>query len=419
MAPRARRVLRARPYRNFTDETLENALNEVQNGSTLRDAAKKFGIPTCTLSRKSRGLFPGKYGGQTVLSKDDERQLTDGIILAGEWGFPLTHYDIKLIVKNYLDRKGIRAKRFKNNMPGRRWMERFLTDHKHILSKRYAENIKRARSEVSEQMIKDYFEELRTSIDGIPETHIINFDETNFSDDPGKKRVIVKRGAKHPERCVDSSKASFSVMMAGAANGVLLAPYIVYKSEHIYDTWTQHGPKGARYNRSKSGWFDTTIFEDWFASLVLPFVKRLKPGPKVLIGDNLSSHLSVYVISECQKHDIRFVLLPPNSTHLCQPLDVSFFHPLKVAWRNVLGDWKEKNRGVIPKHQFPSLLNATLEKIKNTSGTNLIKGFEACGIYPINPSKVLQRLPTWSKSAGCSNTTDDQSLMNTSIVELL
>ena len=42
-------------------------------------------------------------------------------------------------------------------------------------------------------------------------------------------------------------------MFSGAASGDMLPVYVVYKSEHIWDSWTQAGPEGARYGRSKSG----------------------------------------------------------------------------------------------------------------------------------------------------------------------
>lgn len=46
-------------------------------------------------------------------------------------------------------------------------------------------------------------------------------------------------------------------MFSGTASGVVLPIYFVYKADHLYDSWTLDGPKGTRYNRSKSGWFDT------------------------------------------------------------------------------------------------------------------------------------------------------------------
>jgi hypothetical protein len=83
------------------------------------------------------------------------------------------------------------------------------------------------------------------------------------------------------------------------------------------------GPKGTIYNSSPSGWFDMFIFEDWFTKLFLPAVHRL-PGKKLLIGDNLASHISLQVIQICREQDIEFVCLPPNATDKMQPLDVGF-----------------------------------------------------------------------------------------------
>lgn len=51
-------------------------------------------------------------------------------------------------------------------------------------------------------------------------------------------------------------------MLCGNAEGRMLPPYVVYKAEKMWDLWAEGGPKGCRYNRSKSGWLDSIIFED-------------------------------------------------------------------------------------------------------------------------------------------------------------
>ena len=61
-------------------------------------------------------------------------------------------------------------------------------------------------------------------------------------------------------------------------------------------------------------------------SVALPYLKTLR-GKKVLIGDNLSSHLSAEIIQKCGKNQIAFCFLPSHSIHLLQPLDVAFFDP--------------------------------------------------------------------------------------------
>ena len=186
---------------------------------------------------------------------------------------------------------------------------------------------------------RNTFRTLKRNLRGFPPENVWNYDETNLKDDPGKEKYIMKRGTKYPEAVMDNSKLSYSLMFCGNGAGQLFPPYVVFKSKHLY-SWVSKGPKGARYNRSKSGWFDETTFQDWFFSMLLSDLKK-QQGKKVLIGDNLSSHLSESVIKACNDNNISFVCLLPNSTHLLQPLDVAFFTPLKRLWRHLLRGCKQ------------------------------------------------------------------------------
>jgi len=106
------------------------------------------------------------------------------------------------------------------------------------LTNRFAENIKRSRAAVDERTTNEFFDNLTTTLDGdIPPENVGNFDETNFTDDPGSKRVIVRRACRRPERVMDTSKPFTSVMMAASGDGVLLPTFTVYKAQNLYPTW--------------------------------------------------------------------------------------------------------------------------------------------------------------------------------------
>lgn len=47
------------------------------------------------------------------------------------------------------------------------------------------------------------------------------------------------------------------------------------------------------------------------------------------------------------------MFLPANATHLCQPLDVSVIKPVEISWSIVLSEWKNKNKGTLPKPFSP------------------------------------------------------------------
>lgn len=290
---------------------------------------------------------------------------------------------------------GTEIRRFKNNFPGVDYIEGFLKRHKQEISARISQNIKRSRAAVSPQVIEEYFTELQNSLKDVPLSNILNYDESNLADDPGKKKVLTKRGVKYPERVMNHTKSSTSLMMAASADGTLLPCYVVYKSSNLYNTWTTNGPPNCRYNRTNSGWFDGNTFEDWVESVAIPHFNR-KPGKKILIGDNLSSHLSVELVKKCQEHDIHFVFLPPNSTHLTQPLDIAFFRPMKMAWRDILFTWKKSEGRImptIPKNVFPKLLKKLIEKMEPNTKQNILARFRKAGISPLNKDIVLSRLP--------------------------
>ena len=102
--------------------------------------------------------------------------------------------------------------------------------------------------------------------------NIFNYDETNVTDDPGRKIVVVRHGRNQIERKTQHSKTSTS-MFCGNAVGQFLPPMVVYKSENLYENWVRGDPKNAVYEVTPSAWFDwfnNRTFEIWFFKL---FVK--------------------------------------------------------------------------------------------------------------------------------------------------
>ncbi|KAJ8936782.1 hypothetical protein NQ318_008998 [Aromia moschata] len=136
-------------------------------------------------------------------------------------------------------------------------------------------------------------------------SNVLDYDETNCVDEPGAVSVVLKKGTKHAHKAIRSSKTSNAVMFATSGDSKLLLSYIVYKAKHLYEGWTEGGIEGTKYNQTHSGWFDFTIFEDWFNSVALPYFKKL--GHKVLIGNNSYSHITESVIAKCEENDIRCV----------------------------------------------------------------------------------------------------------------
>lgn len=242
-----------RTYSQYTSETVAEAVAAVREHKfSLREASQLFNIPYGTLYNKLHSLHSNPPGGPTVLTSSQEAELCETIRIAGEWGYPLTPASIQKLVKGYLDHNKITT-RFVDNIPGEDWLSLFLKRNKSSLASRWSQNIKRSRAKVSHEILTSYFDNLEETLRDVPAENIVNYDETNFTDDPESKKVVVRRGQKHVENVLDHSKTSYSVMFAGSANGKVLPAYVVYAALHLYPTWTMGGPKKCRYNRTKSG----------------------------------------------------------------------------------------------------------------------------------------------------------------------
>jgi hypothetical protein len=247
---------------------MARAIAAVRGGLCVKKAAVKYNVPRTTLGDRASGRSTATLGRPTQLTLEEEEILVEWVVLLGHWSFPLTIRDFRELVKSYLDMAGRRTI-FKNNFPTDHFVKHFLGRHKQ-LTFRKANNIKRSRAMVTREEVEKFFENYTKTVEVVPAENIWNYDETNFCDDPGTCKAMFKKGTKYAERVMNTTKSAVSAMLCASAKGVVMPPYVVYKALNLYESWTWGGPKGTRYNTSKSGWFDACIFQDWSRSSPCP-----------------------------------------------------------------------------------------------------------------------------------------------------
>ena len=95
-------------------------------------------------------------------------------------------------------------------------------------------------------------------------------------------------------------------------------------------------------------------------------------------------------VDYCDKHNILLAVLPPHSTHRLQPLNVSIFSPLANAYSKQIDEFIQSSQGFsrITKRSFWMLFQEAWKSALTAS--NILSGFAATGIWPFNPTKVLQ-----------------------------
>ena len=264
-----------RKYRNISPDRMVKAVDAVKSGTSLRKASKKYSLNRQTLANKIKGLPSGPVGRPLAISIEDEVYMAARIVLLCDWGFPLTPIDFKILIQDCSNRRKVVHPRFKNNVPGDRWIRNFIKRHK--LANRTVTNISRKRANVDRAAINDFFDNVSVHLENIDPDNVVNYDETALVADPGKRKCLVKREMKYHEAVSNHAKSGTSVMFAGTAGWKLLPPYVEYRALNLYKQWTHGGPTGSFYTFTRSGWFDERCVEDWFRKAAPTYLK-IRPG---------------------------------------------------------------------------------------------------------------------------------------------
>ena len=140
-------------------------------------------------------------------------------------GFPIGKLQLRYLAQDYLNKLGRAVEGLTDNLPGKDWALTFVSRHENI-TLRQPNNMNVAKAQVLETEIESFFSYLKISLtnpDGsmVPPSNIFNFDETNFQDNPGRKKLICKKGIKYFDRIINTTKTAHSVMLPSKLNSAI------------------------------------------------------------------------------------------------------------------------------------------------------------------------------------------------------
>ena len=115
-----------------------------------------------------------------------------------------------------------------------------------------------------------------------------------------------------------------------------------------------------------------------------------------MIMDGHSSHITADIIAFCIKHFIDLLILPPHSSHILQPLDISMFAPLKRALTYETDAHFRLNSERISRVKWTDIYIRAREKAFITQ--NILSGWKNTGLMPLNPITILEKLSLFTRS---------------------
>jgi hypothetical protein len=285
---------------------------------------------------------------------------------------------------------------------GKRWVYNLVKRHK-ALKCQYIRKYDYQRAKCEDPaIIRPWFQLVHNTIEkyGILDADIYNFDETGFMMGVISTAKVVT-GAERSRRAVlvqPGNREWVTAIDCICADGQSLPPVIIFEGKMHQSTWYDTGlPSDWAFGVSENGWTDDILGLTWLKTIFEKHtVHRTKGVYRLLILDGHGSHLTPEFDLFCQEHSIITLCMPPHSSHLLQPCDVSFFAVLKRQYGQQIQDYMRKGTHHIDKQDF--LEAYLIARTEAATIANIQSGFAATGLVPHDPERVLLKLRTQLKT---------------------
>jgi hypothetical protein len=172
---------------------------------------------------------------------------------------------------------------------------------------------------------------------------------------------------------------------------VTLLPTIVFKGQNLNSVWTPAStPPDWCFSTSNKGWTSDLHGFEWIQTRFEPLTRRNDEKRRLLIIDGHSSHLTARFLRFCITKDIDLALLPPYTSHITQPLNVSCFGPLKTAINIEIDRIFRISDARIHRSEWTSAYIKARERCFR--GFHVESAFRKTGIYLFYPKIILDTL---------------------------
>jgi len=271
---------------------MEAAMDAVQHGSGINEAARSHGVPSSTLKNRISGRVQHgtKPGPRSYLNNFEEQELGAFFKECSSVGYGKTRKDVMRIAQSVAEEKGVlRRSRITHG-----WWKRFL-------QRQGGDSTSHSRMDaLNEDTLKHYFCLLKEVLDEFKldtcPAQIYNVDESGIPFDYKTPNIVCKRGTKKVRYRQGGKKGQVTVVACANAIGQAILPMIIFDAKKLNHAWTKNEVPGSRYGLSDNGWINSDLFEGW---LVEHFIRFAVPGrPLLLMLDGHSTHYKPFVMAE-------------------------------------------------------------------------------------------------------------------------
>lgn len=373
---------------SWTEDQLTAALAAIRDGEKIRAIGRRFGIHEATLRKRLKlGLVGGpSMGRKAVFTKAQETEIASHLLLLAKLFYGVTLTELRRIAFEFADKNNIKHNfNEATKLAGKDWAQGFMRRNPQLsLRKPEATSINRILS-FNKNEISHFYDNLKSVMDkyNFPPSRIFNVDETGITTVQRPPAIIGPKGQKQVGSATSLERGkNITLCCAMSATGIFIPPMFIFPGKRASSGIKHGGPAGSSYKMSESGWMNEELFYQWLQHFV-SHTQSSKETPTLLLMDNHSSHTSLLTYNYCKDNGIIVVSFPPHTSHRLQPLDLTFFGPLKTAYNRECSLFlKQHGFQRISKEDVPILLKSAYEKVAGVS--KAVSGFSKPGIFPFN-----------------------------------
>ncbi|KAF7335119.1 CENP-B protein [Mycena venus] len=382
------------------ESKISEAVDLANKGVPHRLAGQKLGIPPATVWHRQHGRRNRRkaHTEEQSLSVAEEDEIIEWLKELDRWRLHLRRGLVIQRAQSILESKAARSASPLSTHVGVNWFTHFLKRHPDLrtaLSQR--KDISRSKAEHDPVRMAAFYTNLSHAYAppyNIKPENLYNVDEKGFMMGiSAREHVVVFRRTEMDRKMgrrpngplvpQDGNREIVTVIDCVCADGSVLSPFIIMKGKRPAYAWAKDSElEKAWIAASPNGWTDNELGVNWVEKLFEPETRDKANGNwRGLVLDNQESHVSAAFIEACLQNRILCIGLPPKTSGISQPLDVSCFKPYQLAYGRAADD-EVRSSNRITKQDFPRLLPRARAEAFTCS--NIVRGFEQTGIFPFN-----------------------------------
>ena len=168
----------------------------------------------------------------------------------------------------------------------------------------------------------------------IPPELILNWDQTGIKIVPSSGWTMDQQGVKRVEVIGMNDKRQITAVFCASMVGDFLPIQLIYagKTNRCHPQF--QFPSDWHITHAPKHWSNEETMLQYIDHIIVPYVENIrdlnnKDTPALVIFDNFKGQITSSVSKLLEQNNIHVCLLPPNTTDLLQPLDISVNKPAK------------------------------------------------------------------------------------------